>query len=146
VRAAAPADAAALVDFNCAMALETEGKALDIAVVTRGVDGLFEQSRAGFYLVAEVGDEIAGCLMVTPEWSDWRNGWFWWVQSVYVKPAHRRRGVYRALYERVRRDARAGSAVRGLRLYVERGNERAQAVYRRLGMGETPYRLYEEML
>jgi ribosomal protein S18 acetylase RimI-like enzyme len=146
VRRAEPADAERLVAFNCAMALETESKALDEATVRAGVRGLLERPEAGFYLVAECGDGVAGSLMVTPEWSDWRGGWFWWVQSVYVDPAHRRRGVYRALYDHVRAQARAAPDVRGLRLYVERGNEGARAAYGRLGMAETSYRLYEEML
>ena len=146
VRHAEPRDADVLVTHNCAMAHETEGKALDPAVVTRGVRGLFERPDHGFYVVAEREGAIAGSLMVTFEWSDWRDGFFWWIQSVYVDPAQRRTGVYRALYDEVSTAARAAGGVRGLRLYVERENASARAVYGRLGMDETSYRLYEALL
>ena len=96
------------------------------------------------YLVAEQGDEIVGSLMVTTEWSDWRNGFFWWVQSVYVRPEFRRQGVYRALYTEVRIHAKAQPDVCGIRLYVENENEGAQKTYEALGMKKTGYRLYEE--
>jgi ribosomal protein S18 acetylase RimI-like enzyme len=136
---------AALVAFNAAMALETEQKRLDQAVLTAGVRGLISHADYGFYLVAE--DEAGaavGCLMVTYEWSDWRNGLFWWVQSVYVDAAHRGRGVYRALYARVKEMAAAEGGVCGFRLYVEEHNEAAQATYRRLGMEKTHYLMFEE--
>jgi ribosomal protein S18 acetylase RimI-like enzyme len=143
VRMAALRDAPHLVSFNMAMAHETEELALDEATVLAGVRGLFERPEYGFYLVAEIGGEVVGGLMVTPEWSDWRNGVFWWVQSVYVRPERRGQGVYRALYDEVRRLAREHGEVCGIRLYVEKDNRRAQAVYRRLGMSETHYRLFE---
>ncbi len=146
VRRASQADADTLVRFNCAMAHETEDKGLDAEVVERGVRGLFERPDHGFYLVAERDGDVAGSLMVTPEWSDWRDGFFWWVQSVYVQADHRRTGVYSALYEAVRTRARAASDVCGIRLYVERENTGAREVYSRLGMEETAYRLYEELL
>lgn len=144
IRRAKPSDAPHLAAFNRAMAMETEDKPLDAQVVAAGVEGLFARPEAGFYVVAEREGALAGSLMVTPEWSDWRDGWFWWVQSVYVRPEHRRRGVYKALYEHVRTAARSEPDVCGLRLYVERTNEGARSVYRRLGMDETSYRLYEE--
>jgi len=96
--------------------------------------------------VAENGGEIVGSLMVIFEWSDWRNGFFWWVQSVYVKPEYRRRGVFKKLYEYVRRAASERDDVCGLRLYVEKDNDMAQTVYGRLGMKKTNYRLYEDLL
>jgi len=146
VRAAAPGDRDAIVEFNLAMALESEGRALDRERLARGVERALCDGRRGRYLIAEAGGETAGCLLLTSEWSDWRDGWFWWIQSVYVVPRHRGRGVYRALHERVREEAvRAGDVV-GLRLYVERDNQGAQRTYARLGMGETAYLLYEEML
>ena len=146
IRDAAEADVAALVAFNRAMASETEAKALDPVRLERGVRGLLARPEAGFYLVAEHGGVVGGALLVTPEWSDWRDGWFWWVQSVYVAPGARRQGLYGALYAEVQARARAAGDVRGLRLYVERENEDARAVYERLGMHETAYRLYEALL
>ena len=137
-------DASTIAAFQRAMARETEDRDLPADVIEAGVRGLFERPVAGFYVVAERADEIAGSLMVTPEWSDWRNGWFWWVQSVFVRPEHRRSGVYRALYEYVRKEAASTVDVVGLRLYVERENEDARRVYSTLGMTETSYRLYEE--
>lgn len=146
VRRAAPRDADALVAHNCAMARETEGKKLDPEVVSRGVQGLFTKPDHGFYLVAETDGLVVGSLMITCEWSDWRDGFFWWVQSVYIAPDHRRTGIYRSLYDEVRTEAREADDVRGLRLYVEQTNRNARAVYARLGMDETSYRLYEELL
>jgi GNAT superfamily N-acetyltransferase len=146
VRPATAADLDTLADFNVAMAEETEDKPLDPDTVRAGVQGLFESPSRGFYLIAERNDHAVGSLMITPEWSDWRNGAFWWIQSVYVRPDARRTGVYTALHRDVRRRAREKSEVCGLRLYVERGNESARETYERLGMTETSYRLYEEML
>lgn len=140
------ADAPTIASFQEAMAAETEDKPLDPAVVLAGVEGLLARPEHGFYLVARRGDAVAGSLMVTPEWSDWRGGFFWWIQSVYVDPAHRRQGVYRALHDAVQARARDDGHVIGIRLYVERENEGARAVYRRLGMDETGYRLYEVLL
>ncbi|MDA1194994.1 MAG: N-acetyltransferase [Planctomycetota bacterium] len=146
VRSAAPADADAIVRFQLAMARETENKDLDAGTVYAGVRGLLARPAHGFYLIAERGGVVAGSLMVTPEWSDWRGGFFWWVQSVYVDPAHRRQGLYRALYEEVLARGRALGEVIGVRLYVEGSNTGAREVYLRLGMQETGYRLYETSL
>ncbi|MBS0381003.1 MAG: GNAT family N-acetyltransferase [Proteobacteria bacterium] len=140
VRAATAADVPFLVDCNAAMASETEHKALDRRVLMRGTRAVFEEPRRGFYLVAECDGATAGCLLVTFEWSDWRNGDWWWIQSVYVVAKARRRGVFRALYTEVERRARAAGAV-GLRLYVERENTRAQQTYISLGMEEEPYKM-----
>ena len=146
VRQAAKEDWEVIAGFNKAMALETEGKELAEEAVTDGTKGLLENRDYGFYVVAENGGEVVGSLMVTFEWSDWRNGVFWWVQSVYVKPEYRKGGVFRKLYEYVRRAASEREDVCGLRLYVEKDNERAQAVYDRLGMEKTNYLLYEDLL
>ncbi|HET7931739.1 MAG TPA: GNAT family N-acetyltransferase [Rhodanobacteraceae bacterium] len=140
VRTAERADIPFLVDGNAAMALETEHKQLDRDVLARGVAAVFDDPRRGFYLIAEHAGEAAGCLLMTREWSDWRNGDWWWFQSVYVTPALRRHGVFRALYADVEQRARAAGAV-GLRLYVERENLHAQQTYSSLGMEEEPYRM-----
>jgi len=128
------------------MAEETEGKHLDATVLTAGVNAVFDNRKHGFYLVAEVDGTVIGSLLVTTEWSDWRNGEFWWVQSVYVDPAFRRKGVYRSLYRVVRERAVQLPQVCGCRLYVERENHTAQATYKQLGMNDTGYRVFEEMI
>lgn len=133
-----------LVKFNLEMARETEAKELDPEVLLAGVKGIFENPGRGFYLVAKNGDEVVGSLMVTKEWSDWRNGDFWWVQSVYVLPDFRKQGVFGKLYEKVREMALAEKGVCGCRLYVERDNVAAQSAYERRGFLETHYRLFED--
>jgi ribosomal protein S18 acetylase RimI-like enzyme len=144
IRLATPADAGALIEFNAAMALETEGKELLPDVIGAGVRSLLGNPAAGFYLLAEQ-DSAVGSLMITKEWSDWRNGTFWWIQSVYVRPEFRRKGVYKSLYRHVQELASKDPAVCGFRLYVERENERAQATYRALGMKQTHYLVFEEL-
>jgi GNAT superfamily N-acetyltransferase len=146
IRLAEKDDAPALVEFNQAMALETEGKRLDADILRSGVEAIFGDEKKGFYVVAENEDEIIGGLMVTFEWSDWRNGWFWWIQSVYIVPDFRGRGIYRLLYEFVKRRADASSDACGFRLYVERENTHARKVYEKLGMEESHYLMYEEMI
>ncbi len=111
--------------------------------VRQGVAAALADESLGFYAVAEVDGQLAGQLMVTFEWSDWRNGLFWWIQSVYVRPEFRRRGVYRALHRHVADAARAAGGVCGLRLYVERENTVARQVYESLDMRRTRYRMYE---
>lgn len=144
IRRATTADIDALVEFNCAMAAESEDKSLDTSKLRAGIKHLLANPEEGYVLVAWSGEERAGSLMVTFEWSDWRNGRFWWIQSVYVPPAWRRRGVYSALHAHVRDAALADHTACGLRLYVERDNSGAMTTYRALGMVETDYRLYEE--
>jgi ribosomal protein S18 acetylase RimI-like enzyme len=143
IRPARANDAGDIARFNLAMALETEAKALAPARLRAGVDAVFADSRHGFYLVAEVDGANVGCLMITYEWSDWRDGQWWWLQSVYVPEQFRRRGVFRALHAEAERRARATAGVIGLRLYVERENANAQNTYARLGMHDSGYRLYE---
>lgn len=146
IRRAGPEDADLLADFNVEMALETEHYQLDRAIVREGVRGPLEDEGNGFYLVAvDESGAVIGGLLVTFEWTDWRNGMLWWVQSVYVVPQWRGRGVYRALYAEVKARAQSASNVRGLRLYVERDNRIAQAAYQKLGMTETAYKMYEEI-
>lgn len=151
LRLARATDAETLVEFNRAMARETEGLELPPETLTAGVRGLLSSLQYGFYVVAEHEDgrggrESVGSLMVTYEWSDWRDGLFWWIQSVYVRPAYRRRGVYRRLYEFVKELAAREPNVRGFRLYVERENRVAQSTYERLGMRRSHYLMYEETL
>ncbi|PSQ86034.1 MAG: GNAT family N-acetyltransferase [Bacteroidetes bacterium QS_3_64_15] len=158
IRRATVDDAETLARFNEAMAEETEDKPLDPDTVRAGVRAVFEKPEQAFYLVAERDESIVGshsestssrvlgALMITTEWSDWRNADFWWIQSVYVRPEARRAGVYTVLHREVRRRARDADGVCGLRLYVERDNAAAQAAYNELGMTESPYRMYEEML
>ena len=143
IRPATLDDLPALVTWNAAMAQETESKQLDRDVLAGGVAAVFEQPRRGFYLIAERAGAAVGGLLVTYEWSDWRCGDFWWIQSVYVVPAARRGGVFRALHAAVAERAQATGAV-GLRLYVETENARAQRTYAELGMTECHYRMYEQ--
>lgn len=145
VRPAHEEDLDDLVEFNRELALETEDRELSVETLRSGVRGLLARPQYGFYLVAQNGDTVAGGLLVTFEWSDWRNGVYWWVQSVYVRPAYRGRGVYRALYSAVKARAAAQPEVRGCRLYVEQDNLRAQTVYEKLGMKATGYQVYEEL-
>src|SRR5688572_9099906 len=119
VRAARPEDVAVIADFNQRLAEESEGRTLTPDTLRRGVAAVLGAPERGRYFVAEVDGRIAGQLLVTTEWSDWRNGWFWWIQSVYVEAQARRRGVYRRLHEEVERAARTSGDVCGLRLYVE---------------------------
>jgi GNAT superfamily N-acetyltransferase len=142
IRPATHADAAIIADFNAAMALETEHKHLDPATLRAGVERAIQQPEAARYFLAEIGGQVAGQLMITFEWSDWRNANFWWIQSVYVHPDSRARGVFKALYQHVEQLARQAKAC-GLRLYVERDNANAQEVYRRLGMENAGYFVFE---
>lgn len=143
VRAAVPADEAAIVDFNCRLAWETEHKQLDHATVTLGVRAALADQHKARYFVATVDGAVVGQMMHTREWSDWRNGDFWWLQSVYVLPEYRGRGVFRLLFEHVRQLAQTTPHVVGLRLYVEQDNSAAQAVYQRLGLLAAGYRVLE---
>ncbi len=143
VRPAVPADADQIARCNLAMASETERKRLDPVIVGAGVRAVLDDPGRGRYLVAEQEGRIVGQLMLTYEWSDWRNGLFWWIQSVYVEPSARRTGVFRALHAHVERLARADPGVCGLRLYVERANHRAQATYRGCGMHDSGYLVME---
>jgi ribosomal protein S18 acetylase RimI-like enzyme len=144
IRDANERDRDLLVGFATAMAHETEDLVLDPDVLGPGVAALLADPRKGRVFVLEEDGAPAATLMLTTEWSDWRNGWFWWIQSVYVAPTCRRRGHYRRLHEHVRALAASEPDVYGLRLYVERENAGAQATYRALGMHETGYRLFEQ--
>ncbi len=134
-----------LASFNRNMALETENIRLIPEVILAGVNRMIEDDNLGFYLVAEDEGEILASLMVTKEWSDWRNGVFWWIQSVYVRKKWRKQGIYRKLYQKVKELAETTRDVCGYRLYVERENTVAQKVYENVGMEETHYLMYEEL-
>lgn len=145
-RPATPDDAETIAHYNRAMAQETEHKTLDLGTLVAGVRRVFDEPGHGRYLVAESeAGGLIGCLLITYEWSDWRNAQVWWVQSVYVHPGHRRRGVFRLLYRAVRDLGEATGGVCGYRLYVERENTRAQQTYEGLGMERTGYLMYEDL-
>ena len=144
IRVAEQNDAGALVEFNQAMALETEGKRLEPEKITKGVAAVFTDDSKGFYVVAEDDGKIVGGLMVTYEWSDWRNAWFWWIQSVYIRPEARGQSLYTRMYEFVKLRAADAGNVCGFRLYVETENAHAQNVYDAVGMNRSHYVMYEE--
>jgi GNAT superfamily N-acetyltransferase len=143
LRRATSEDAPIIIEFNQRLAQESEDKTLDLAVLSRGVAAVLADPARGLYFVAELDGRIIGQLMITLEWSDWRNGWIWWIQSVYVRQEARRQGVFRALYQHVHQAARADPEVVGLRLYVERDNQVAQQTYLSLGMEATGYLVLE---
>jgi ribosomal protein S18 acetylase RimI-like enzyme len=143
VRDATIADAAIIVDFNRRLAQESEGKTLDPALVRPGVEAMLLDPAKGRYFVAEENGTILGQMAITSEWSDWRNGWFWWIQSVYVRAEARRRGVFRSIFEHIQNAARHDPTVIGLRLYVDDANQAAQATYYRLGLLRTGYFVLE---
>ena len=132
-----------IIDFNIAMALETEGKDLDPETVREGVLAVCNRDDLGFYVIAECSGRSIGQLLITYEWSDWRNAFFWWIQSVYVSPVYRRLGVYKALHYYAAEEARRQGNVCGLRLYVDKNNTIAQGVYAGLRMSPTNYDMYE---
>ncbi len=147
IRDARSSDIATIVDFNRRLALETESKVLDQAVLTTGVAQALGDPDRLRYWVAEIGDPpvVVGQAAITREWSDWRNGWVWWLQSVYVAEPARGRGLFRAIYQRIREEARTRSDVVGIRLYVEDANHRAKSTYRALGMVPGGYSVFEEL-
>ena len=145
VRDAHDGDLNTLIRFNAALAWETEGRRLDPDVVGRGVAAALAHSDYGFYLVAERPNGApVGCLLVTREWSDWRNAFFWWIQSLYVIPELRRCGVFRAMSATLAERVRSAANVCGFRLYVERGNDAARNAYARLGFRDSGYLMLEK--
>lgn len=145
-RPAVPDDAETIARYNQAMALETEGKTLDLDTLMPGVRSVFDEPAHGRYLVAQAeGGQVVGCLLITYEWSDWRNAQIWWIQSVYVHAEHRRQGIFKQLYRAVRELGEQAGGVCGYRLYVERDNERAQQAYEDLGMQQAAYLFYEDL-
>ena len=142
IRNATPQDTETITEFNQKMAWETEERRLDDSIICPGVRAILEDPDKGFYIIALEGEKIVGQLMITYEWSDWRNNTIWWIQSVYVHEDYRGQGIYKRLYEEIKK--RAGQAgISTIRLYVEKENTRAQGVYEKLGMHECQYHMYE---
>ena len=138
-------DIDAIVRFQADMAMESEGTMLDMDRLTLGVTSAINDEQKGIYLVARANDTPIGSLMLTREWSDWNNQWYWWIQSVYVMPEYRKKGVYKALYATLKDMARE-NRVSQIRLYADRTNLSAQQVYQRLGMTESHYLMFEETI
>jgi GNAT superfamily N-acetyltransferase len=145
VRPARAEDLDTIVEFNAALAWESEHLTLDQAILRAGVTAGLADTHKARYFVVESAGRIVGQLMLTLEWSDWRNGWLWWIQSVYVVPESRRQGIFRLLYEHVAETAARAGDVAGLRLYMERDNSRAEATYLAVGMERTPYVVLERV-
>lgn len=143
IRAAIASDAPVIIEFNQALASETEGRRLDPGRIEPGVRAVLADPSKGVYWVAIDGDRVIGQLLLTYEWSDWRNGTFWWIQSVYVAPDRRRQGVFRALYHHVVELARCSPGVCGLRLYMEHSNDTASRTYHQLGFQRAGYEVFE---
>ena len=144
-RRAHPGDLQSIVDFQLAMAWETEELRLDPLICADGVRAVFDKPSLGQYYIAEKDSRVAGVTLTTYEWSEWRNGVVWWIQSVYVLPEFRKQGIYSGIYAFIRGLAESDSAVRGIRLYVDRRNAAAQEVYARLGMNGEHYQVFEWM-
>lgn len=146
IRAAKPGDSALIARFNKDMALETENLELDDDTILTGVKAVLNDPGLGYYIIAEIDGSPAGSLMITYEWSDWRNGNFWWIQSVFVERQARRSGVFKSMYSFIEAEADNDNNCVGIRLYVEKENSRAQKTYESLGMYEAPYNMYEKKL
>jgi GNAT superfamily N-acetyltransferase len=144
IRKARLEDAISIIDFQQKMARETENISLPAETVTKGVHSVFSDSGLGQYWIAEDDSLIVASLLITYEWSDWRNTNVWWFQSVYVIPSHRRKGIFRSMYMHIRAEAEK-TGVAGLRLYVESNNSGAQKTYEALGMKREHYTMYEWM-
>lgn len=140
-----PDDIESIVRFQADMAMESEGTTLDNDKLTKGVTAATNDESKGIYLVARAGGKPIGSLMLTREWSDWNNQWYWWIQSVYVMPEYRKKGVYKAMYATLKQMARE-NGVAQIRLYADKANLSAQQVYRRLGMEESHYLMFEETI
>ena len=138
-------DIDAIVRFQADMAMESEGIMLDMCRLTSGVTSAMKDESKGTYLVARANGTPIGSLMLTREWSDWNNQWYWWIQSVYVMPEYRKKGVYKAMYATLK-DMAQENGVSQIRLYADRTNLTAQQVYQRLGMRESHYLMFEETI
>lgn len=145
IRTANRDDASKILEFQLNLANETENVALDKLVTTKGIKAVFDDPGKGVYYVAVYNNEVIGCFLITFEWSEWRNGVVWWLQSVYVDASHRRNGVFKKMYNYIIQTVSQDSSILGLRLYVDKSNLRAQKVYGNLGMNGDHYTVYETM-
>ena len=145
IRKSTEKDIEIIAGFQRQLALETENFKLDLTTVKKGIQAMLSDPSKGTYFVAEVDGEIAGCHSITYEWSDWRNGMVWWLQSVYVVEKHRKNGVFKAMFDNLKILMAADPNIAGLRLYVDKSNERAQKVYQAMGMNGDHYRVFELM-
>lgn len=143
IRKAVLEDLETIVEFNYNLAKQTENKKLNLEILTKGVEAILRDSTKGQYYVCEINNKVVGQIMHTYEWSDWRNGTFLWVQSVYVDEQHRRKGIFKALYNHVKEICDNDEGISGIRLYVEKENFNAKATYKSLGMCECNYHMYE---
>lgn len=145
IQKANPQDLGTLVSFNQALAQEARGEGLDPHLLTQGVQAVLSDPNRGFYTVVKIKEQAIAACLVTFEWSDWKNAWFWWLQDVYVEPSYRQQGIFRAIYTHLKPQAQAEKAC-GLRLYVYKNNTRAQEVYQRVGMNPSSSVMFEEFL
>jgi len=143
VRLAQPGDAATIVDFQLKMAMETENLALDFSTVEKGVQAVFQDESKGKYHVVEDEGLVISSLLITYEWSDWRNGTILWLQSLYVLPSYRRQGIFKHMFHYLRDTIKKSESLKGLRLYVDKSNHLAQRVYEAMGMDSQHYQMYE---
>lgn len=143
VRPGVAGDATVLEDFQKKMALETEGLSLSADDVKKGVQRVFSDPPIARYYVAEWNGQVIGCLLICYEWSEWRNGTILWIESVYIDPEFRGRGVYKKMYFTIQQMVKEDDGLKGIRLYVEKSNKKAQQVYKKLGMNDDHYLLYE---
>jgi GNAT superfamily N-acetyltransferase len=143
IRRAGQAEVDIITGFQLAMALETENIHLNKNTITQGVQAVFDDSSKGCYYVALDGSEVVACMLTTYEWSDWRNGTFIWLQSVYVQPAWRGKGIFRAMYQHIKKMVDEHDGLKGIRLYVFHTNQHARAVYNNIGMSDQHYRMFE---
>jgi ribosomal protein S18 acetylase RimI-like enzyme len=145
IRQATKADSKQIIEFQLKMALESEGLTLDPEFLKAGVEAVFRDPQKGKYFVAEEDQKIVGSMLTTYEWSDWRNKWVIWLQSIYIMPDYRGKGIFRMMYEQIKSDVKRDNSVSGIRLYVDATNEKAIGIYNSLGMDGEHYRVFEWM-
>ncbi len=145
IRKAELEDLSTIVSFNQSLAMEIRREKLKSEIITSGVQAVLKDSHLGFYTVVEIEVKIIAIALITFEWSDWRNAWFWWLQDVYVEPSYRQQGIFSSLYMHLKQQAQLAN-VSGLRLYVYKGNTKAQEFYRRVGMNPSNSLIFEDYL